>query len=273
MTTTKEKLHRIIFGVDTPEGRAFDIAVLVLILASITILMLESIEGIKARWGGVFYALDWIITGLFTVEYGLRIWTSHRPKNYVFSFFGFVDLFSILPTYLSLIFVGSQALAIVRVLRLLRVFRILKLVQFIGEAGKLLEALKSSSRKIVVFLFFVVIISVFVGTLMYMIEGRENGFTSIPTSIYWAIVTLSTVGYGDISPQTPVGQLLAMFLMVTGYGVLAVPTGLITVQIATDHFNAMKRESEVMKSCGHCGHLDNKQTAKYCSQCGAELDM
>lgn len=269
--TTKEKLHRIIFGVDTPAGRAFDVVILVLIVASITILMLESVSEINARWASLFYTLDWTITGLFTVEYALRLWTSHFPRKYVFSFFGIVDFFSILPTYLSLIFLGSQALAIVRVLRLLRVFRVFKLVQFMGEAGKLREAMKGSSRKIVVFLFFVVIISVFVGTLMYLIEGRENGFTSIPRSIYWAIVTLSTVGYGDIAPQTPLGQFLAVILMVTGYGVIAVPTGLVTVQIATDHFNAMKRDNELRKSCGHCGYLDNREKAKFCSECGAEF--
>ncbi|MDZ7647038.1 MAG: ion transporter [Cytophagales bacterium] len=165
--------------------------------------MLESVQEINTRWKSYFFTLDWIITGLFTVEYLLRIWTSERKRRYILSFYGLIDLFAILPTYLSLFFVGSQALGAIRVLRLLRVFRVLKLVQFIGAANKLRAALKTSSQKIIVFLFFIMIVSIFVGTLMFMIEGREHGFTSIPRSIYWAIVTLTTVGYGDIAPKQP----------------------------------------------------------------------
>ena len=267
MKLSREEIHDIIFGVETRAGRIFDIVLLILILSSIIILMLESVEGLKVKWASEFFTLDWIITGLFTVEYFLRIWTSNKKRDYVLSFYGLIDLFSILPTYLSLFLVGSQALAIIRVLRLLRVFRVLKLVQFMGEASKLRAALKTSSRKIIVFLFFVLIISVFVGTLMFIIEGKENGFTSIPRSIYWAIVTLTTVGYGDITPQTTLGQFLAMVLMITGYGIIAVPTGLVTVEIMREESKAML----LQRKCKHCGNHDNKDTAYYCSQCGKEL--
>lgn len=271
MQSTKQKLHRIIFGVDTPAGRGFDIALLILIVVSITILMLESVREINTQWASFFYSLDWVVTGLFTIEYGLRLWTSEKKTKYVFSFFGIIDLLSILPTYLSIFFVGSHALAIIRVLRLLRVFRVLKLVQFMGEASKLGDAVKSSSRKIIVFLFFVIIVSVFVGTLMYIIEGRENGFTSIPRSIYWAIVTLSTVGYGDIAPQTTLGQLLATILMVTGYGLIAVPTGLVTVELAKGSTNALNPKGDTRRQCRHCGNDENIKKAKYCCACGHEL--
>jgi voltage-gated potassium channel len=272
MQSTKQKLHRIIFGVDTPAGKGFDVALLILIVASITILMLESVREINQEWAALFYKLDWIITGLFTVEYGLRLWTSEKKTQYVFSFFGIIDLLSILPTYLSIFFIGSHALAIIRVLRLLRVFRVLKLVQFMGEASKLGEAVKSSSRKIVVFLFFVIIVSVFVGTLMFVIEGRSHGFTSIPRSIYWAIVTLSTVGYGDIAPQTTLGQFLATILMVTGYGLIAVPTGLVTVELAKGSTNALNPSGDTSRQCPQCGNADHMKKAKYCCECGNELE-
>ncbi len=272
MQSTKQKLHRIIFGVDTPAGKGFDVVLLILIVASITILMLETVKGINAEWATVFYRLDWVITGLFTVEYFLRLWTSEKKTRYVFSFFGIIDLLSILPTYLSVFFAGSHTLAIIRVLRLLRVFRVLKLVQFMGEANKLGEAVKSSSRKIIVFLFFVVIVSVFIGTLMYIIEGREHGFTSIPRSIYWAIVTLTTVGYGDIAPQTTIGQLLATILMVTGYGLIAVPTGLVTVELAKGSTNLLNPGGSSSRQCSICGNKDHLKKAKYCCDCGEALD-
>ena len=266
MEPFRQRLHRIIFGVDTAAGKGFDIVLLALIITSITILMLESVEGVNKNWAGTFKQLDWIITLLFTVEYGLRIWTSKKRTAYMFSFYGIIDLFSILPTYLSIVISGSHALAIIRVLRLLRVFRVLKLVQFMGEASKLREALRTSSRKIFVFLFFVMIVSIFVGTLMYIIEGRAHGFTSIPRSIYWAIVTLTTVGYGDIAPQTTIGQLLAMLLMITGYGVIAVPTGLVTAEFV--RANAAKPSTTPPITCDVCGNRDHTDNAKFCSQCG-----
>ncbi|MDZ4714803.1 MAG: ion transporter [Cytophagales bacterium] len=268
----KEQAHRIIFGVETNAGRAFDIILLVLILASITILMLDSVREFNRDWGATFIVLDWVITILFTGEYILRLWTSEKKRTYVLSFYGIIDLFSILPTYLSLVISGSHALAIIRVLRLLRVFRVLKLVQFMGEASKLRAALKQSSRKIFVFLFFVVIVSVFIGTLMFIVEGRENGFTSIPRSIYWAIVTLTTVGYGDVAPQTTLGQLLAMVLMITGYGVIAVPTGLVTAEIIRGNEEASAARM-TRRTCTHCGNHVNALHAKYCDQCGNELPL
>lgn len=270
MSSRKDKLRQIIFEVNTPAGRAFDVALLILILASITILMLESVQDINVVWKSVFFTLDWIITGLFTIEYFLRIWISGKKREYILSFYGLIDLFAILPTYLSLIFIGSHALAAIRVLRLLRVFRVLKLVQFMGEARKLRAALKTSSQKIVVFLFFVIIVSVFVGTLMFMIEGRENGFTSIPRSIYWAIVTLTTVGYGDIAPQTTLGQLLAMILMIMGYGVIAVPTGLVTADLVKQ--NADKNSTGTNRACRGCGNTRNETNYKYCYECGTRLE-
>jgi voltage-gated potassium channel len=267
MKTLKERLHRIIFGVDTSAGRAFDIVLLVLILASICFLMLETVEEFRSKWSATFKALDWIITSLFTIEYSLRVWTSENRKRYVFSFYGIVDLLSILPTYVSLFFVGTHALATIRVLRLLRIFRVLKLVQFMGEAHKLRQAMRTSAKKIVVFVFFVVIVSVIIGTLMFLIEGKEHGFTSIPRSIYWAIVTLTTVGYGDIAPQTPVGQILATVLMVTGYGVIAVPTGLVTAELVRRDMS----DANMVKKCPSCGHETNRNDAKYCSNCGTSL--
>lgn len=269
MSTLKDKLRQVIFGVNTPAGKAFDVSLLILILASITILMLESVQEINTRWKSSFFILDWIITGLFTIEYLLRIWTTERRRRYILSFYGLIDLFAILPTYLSLIFVGSQALAAIRVLRLLRVFRVLKLVQFMGAASKLKAALKTSFQKIIVFLFFIIIVSVFVGTLMFMIEGREHGFTSIPRSIYWAIVTLTTVGYGDIAPQTTVGQLLAMVLMIMGYGVIAVPTGLVTADLVRQNAD---RHPVAERTCSLCGNTNNKASSKYCHECGTKLD-
>lgn len=259
-------MHQIIFGVDTIAGKIFDHVLLILILASIMVLMLESVVEVSNKWGWLLRNLEWIITGLFTLEYILRIWTAPNKIAYIFSFYGIIDLFSILPTYLSLIFIGSHALAIIRVLRLFRVFRVLKLVKFMGEANKLRSALRSSSRKIIIFVFFVIIVSVFVGTLMFLIEGRENGFTSIPRSIYWAIVTLTTVGYGDIAPQTTIGQFLAVVLMVTGYGVIAVPTGLVTAQIVRDNLN----ESNL--PCKKCESKRNNADAIYCMNCGTKLN-
>ena len=265
MNTVKKQLHTIIFGVDTKAGRTFDIVLLFLILGSITILMLESVKEINEKWALTFYQLDWIITGLFTIEYALRIWTSENRNRYIFSFFGLIDLFSILPMFAGLIITGSHTLAVIRVLRLLRLFRVFKLVQFMGEASKLKEALRTSSRKIIIFIYFVIIVSVFVGTLMYVIEGPANGFTSIPRSIYWAIVTLTTVGYGEITPHTMLGQLLALILMVTGYGVIAVPTGLVTAEIVRANTKADKPGRE----CLTCGSIDNAATAKFCSNCGS----
>jgi voltage-gated potassium channel len=242
---------------------------MILILTSITLLMLETVQDLSARWSSVFRAVEWSITALFTVEYALRIWTSDKRTSYVLSFYGLIDLFSILPSYLSFFFTGAHALSIIRALRLLRVFRVLKLVQFVGEASKLRNALRTSAKKIVVFLFVVIIISTFVGTLMFVIEGREHGFSSIPRSIYWAVVTLTTVGYGDIAPQTTLGQFLAMVLMITGYGVIAVPTGLVTAELVRSNYGSP--DLGTIPKCGKCGNKNHLVGSGYCCLCGDAL--
>ncbi len=230
----RSKLHEVVFEADTPAGKAFDIALLVLILGSILVVVLESVPAVRARHGRTFWAAEWVFTILFTVEYLLRLVSVRRPGRYVRSFFGIVDLLAVLPTYLSLLLPGAQALLVVRALRLLRVFRILKLGEFLGEAQMLAQALKASVRKIAVFLQAVLVMVLIIGSLMYLIETPESGFTSIPQSIYWAIVTLTTVGYGDIAPQTVLGKILASLVMILGYGLIAVPTGIVTVEALPD---------------------------------------
>ncbi|GIV37492.1 MAG: ion transporter [Cyclobacteriaceae bacterium] len=267
ISLVKDRLHRIIFGVDTPAGQAFDMVLLFMILSGVAVLMLESVDSIRQQWGMTLYLAEWAITLLFTIEYLLRVWVVKDKARYILSFYGIIDLFSVLPTYLSMVFAGSHMLAVIRVLRLLRIFRVLKLVQFMGEANKLKMALRHSSRKIVVFIYFVLIISIFVGSLMFVIEGKENGFTSIPRSVYWAIVTLTTVGYGDIVPQTSIGQILATLLMITGYGVIAVPTGLVTAELVRS-----SASGNTPVACRHCNH-HNPIHANYCMQCGRPIDM
>jgi voltage-gated potassium channel len=228
----RHKIGKVIFGTDSFEGLVFDVSLLVLILVSVLIVMLESVPSIGHSGRIILRVLDWVITIVFTIEYGLRIWTILRPRRYIFSFFGVIDLLSILPLFLELIFVNTYSLGVIRAIRLLRIFRVLKLVQFVGEAQIILDSLKSSMRKILVFLFFIMIVCTVIGSVMYVLEGAENGFTSIPRSVYWAVVTITTVGYGDISPQTGLGQFLAMLLMIMGYGVIAVPTGLVVADVA-----------------------------------------
>ncbi|WP_245706028.1 ion transporter [Catalinimonas alkaloidigena] len=225
------RLHEIIFESDTPAGKAFDVVLLILILFSILIVMLESVDSVARRHGEMLRLVEWIVTLLFTIEYGLRILSAGRASRYLFSFFGIIDLLSILPTYLSLVIVGSQYLLVIRGLRLLRVFRVLKLSRYMGEAQILTLALRQSVAKITVFIGTVVILVIIMGAAMYLIEGPENGFRNIPISIYWAVVTLTTVGYGDIAPQTTAGQLLATLLMIMGYGIIAVPTGIVSVEL------------------------------------------
>jgi voltage-gated potassium channel len=262
----RQRLYRVIFEHDTPAGRAFDIALLVAILLSVTVVMLDSVAGVSQRYGPQLRAIEWFFTILFTVEYVLRLFSAPRPGRYAFSFFGIVDILAILPTYVSLFFPPGRFLLSIRILRMLRVFRVLKLVQFLGEASVLGRALKASRHKIGVFLLTVLSIVVIVGSLMYVIEGPRSGFTSIPLGIYWAIVTLTTVGYGDIAPQTALGQALAALLMVTGYGIIAVPTGIVTVELG----RAANPESArpVCPVCHRGGHTSD---ARYCKHCGAEL--
>jgi voltage-gated potassium channel len=263
----RARLHEIIYEADTGIGKVFDVVLLVLILLSVILVMMESVSWIDAKYHKLLYIGEWIITVFFTFEYIARIITVKKPKKYIFSFYGIIDLLSTIPLYLSFILVGSNYLLTVRALRLLRIFRILKLTRYVGESNKLSRALLHSRAKIFIFLFAVVIISIIAGTLMYLIEGAESGFTSIPRSVYWAIVTLTTVGYGDISPETPLGQLIASAIMIMGYGIIAVPTGIVSAEYARSqpeiHVNT--------QSCRNCGNEKHRDNSKFCHKCGDEL--
>ena len=261
----RNTLYTVIFKADTPAGKIFDEVLILTIFLSVTVVMLDSVREITAVYGGLFYSLEWIFTILFTVEYFLRLICVGRPIRYATSFFGIIDLMAILPTYLSLLLPGSQYLLVIRVLRLLRIFRVLKLVQYIGEADLLIRALRASQRKIILFQFTVLNLVVILGSLMYVIEGAESGFTSIPKSIYWAIITLTTVGYGDIVPVTNLGQALSSIIMIIGYSIIAVPTGIVTSEItyASKYF-----KGKVCKNCSFEGHDSD---AKFCKRCGSRL--
>jgi voltage-gated potassium channel len=260
------RLHEVIFEADTRAGRAFDVALIGLILLSVLAVMLESLRGVREHFGAQLYAAEWAFTILFTVEYALRLASVRRPLRYATSFFGVVDLLAIIPTYLSLLVTGSHYLLVVRILRLLRIFRILKLAEHLTEADVLMRALRASRRKISVFLLTVLTMVVVIGTLLYVIEGEENGFTSIPVGIYWAVVTLTTVGYGDISPRTPAGQTLAAAVMIIGYGIIAVPTGIVTVEIAQ-----AVRKPVSTQACPDCAAQGHDFDAVHCKYCGAIL--
>lgn len=262
----RERLHEVIFEADTPQGRTFDVVLLACIVASVAAVLLESVASIRTRWGGTLRAAEWAFTILFTIEYALRIVSVRRPLAYALSFFGIVDLLAIVPTYLSLFVSGTQTLIVIRALRLLRVFRVLKLAHFVGEARQLQDALAASLHKITVFLGTVVTLVLIVGAMMYLIEGEANGFTSIPQSIYWAIVTLTTVGYGDIAPQTLPGKLLASTVMIMGYGIIAVPTGIVTVELA-----GVRRQSLTTQACPECAADGHDDDALHCKYCGARL--
>ncbi len=263
----KVKLHEIIYEADTPNGKLFDIILIFAIIASIILVMLESVESFDRDYHNFLNISEWVITILFTIEYIARIISIKKPSSYIFSFYGVIDLLATIPKYLSLIFVGTHALVALRALRLLRVFRILKLTRYLGASRTLAEALYASRIKISVFLFVVILLTVILGTIMYLIEGPKNGFTSIPYSMYWAIVTLTTVGYGDIAPHTPMGQFIASIVMILGYGIIAIPTGIVTSEMTkkdtTVHANTLH-----CKFCGFDKHLDN---AEYCNKCGKKL--
>ncbi|MDK2848244.1 MAG: voltage-gated potassium channel [Desulfuromonadales bacterium] len=259
-------LHEVIFEADTPAGKAFDVLLIVSILASVAAVMLDSMGAVRLQYGRQLYLIEWFFTLLFTVEYFLRLSCVGRPLKYAISFYGIVDLLAIIPTYLSLVLPGTQYLLVIRILRILRIFRILKLVPYLGEARLLMRALRASGRKIAVFLYTVLTLVVIFGSLMYVIESGTQGFTSIPRSIYWTIVTLTTVGYGDISPQTPVGQALASIIMILGYGIIAVPTGIVTVEM-TQTFG--RRVST--QACPECSAEGHDADARHCKYCGAGL--
>jgi voltage-gated potassium channel len=260
------KLHEVIFEAETPAGKAFDIVLILSITLSIITVFLDSVQSLHTQYGQTLYRIEWFFTILFSIEYIFRMISVRKPWKYITSFFGIVDLISIVPTYISLFLPGSQYLMTVRILRLLRVFRVLKLTEYLLEMRTITLALRASMKKIGVFLFAVLAVVVIIGSMMYMIEGEVNGFSDIPTSIYWSIVTLTTVGYGDISPQTAVGKILASLVMILGYGIIAVPTGIVTVEIS----QATKRavNTNVCPSCSLEGH---DVDAKYCKYCGEKL--
>jgi voltage-gated potassium channel len=262
----RHRLHEVIYEADTPAGKLFDVVLLIAILASILFVMLESVPSIDQEYGDLLNIAEWVITILFSIEYILRIVAVKRPIVYIFSFYGIIDLLSTIPKYVSLFVVGSHNLAALRALRLLRVFRILKLARYIGESNRLLIALRESRAKISVFLYFVIILCIILGTIMYMVEGAENGFTSIPRSVYWAIVTLTTVGYGDIAPGTPLGQLIASIIMIMGYSIIAIPTGIVSAEMsrAEIHTNT--------QACPNCMAEGHKDGAEYCYNCGHKLN-
>lgn len=267
----KYKLHEIIYEADTPAGKFFDIALIVAILVSILVVMLESVTAIDQQYHEIFNILEWIITILFTIEYIARIISIKRPKVYIFSFFGIIDLLSTIPKYLSIFIGGTHFLVAIRALRLLRIFRVLKLVRYLGASANLTKALKASRAKIFVFLFAVVILCSILGTIMYLVEGAsDSGFTSIPRSIYWAIVTLTTVGYGDIAPATPLGQLIASMIMILGYGIIAIPTGIVSAEYVKGvGQDPVDTNTQACPNCNATHHIDD---AKFCFQCGAEIN-
>ncbi len=266
-TDPRARLGMIIFGTATPAGRAFDVALLLVIVASVLAVMLESVEAIGIRFGTALRVLDWIITILFTAEYALRLWTARARLRYALSFFGLVDLLSILPSYIGIIITGAHSLLVIRVFRLLRVFRVLKVVRMLGEANQLLQALRASAAKIVVFMGAVLTIVVIMGATMHLIEGADNGFTSIPRGMYWAIVTMTTVGYGDIAPSTVLGQGIAAALMLLGYGILAVPTGI----VSAEYVQAVNAAQDAPVRCQECGASGHPDDANFCRVCGTEL--
>jgi voltage-gated potassium channel len=259
------EVHRIIFEADTPAGKLFDVLLISVIVASVGAVCLESVTAIRAEHGALLRAVEWTFTALFTVEYVLRLWSVRQPLRYATSFFGLVDLLAILPTYLSVFLPGTQSLLVIRALRLLRIFRVFKLASFVIEADVLVSALRSSARKVGVFVGTVLILVLILGAAMYLIEGEDSGFTSIPRSMYWAVVTMTTVGYGDITPQSVPGQLLAAATMILGYGIIAVPTGIVTAQLVHDV------RSVTTRTCPTCVSEGHEWSARFCRDCGAPL--
>ncbi len=263
----REKIHEVIFEADTPAGKIFDISLIIAIIASVIAVMLDSVATINQQYGEWLFYIEWFFTLLFSLEYLLRLLCVRRPLLYAKSFFGLVDLLSILPSYIALFVTGAQTMMVIRGLRVLRIFRIFKLGEYLGEAHALIKAMRASQPKIAVFLYTVFIFVVIFGSAMYLVEGKEHGFTSIPTSIYWAIVTLTTVGYGDLAPQTPLGQMIASAVMIMGYAIIAVPTGIYSAELARE-YNNTKVTNIACRNCGEEGHDSD---AQYCKYCGAEL--
>lgn len=264
----REALNSIIFGAETRAGKSFDIVLIIAIALSVLAVMLSSVEAFYAQYGWLFFYTEWGFTLLFTLEYILRLIAVRQPVLYARSFYGIIDLLSILPTYIGLLFPGIKYMLIIRILRLLRIFRIFKLAEYVDEAQTLMTALKNSSQKILVFLYTVLTLAIVFGSLLYVVEGSASGFTSIPKSVYWAIVTLTTVGYGDIAPQTPLGQIIAAAIMIMGYGIIAVPTGIYSAELIKS-YQPSKISNEACPSCGKIGHDTD---ADFCKYCGGALE-
>jgi voltage-gated potassium channel len=263
----KQQINIIIHGVNTPAGKAFDIVLLFVILLSVLLVLLETVKDLDLKYHDILVYLEWIITIIFTIEYILRVISTRKPLKYIFSFYGVIDFISILPMYLSFFIPSTKILSVVRALRLLRLFRILNLGKFTGQASELKLAINASRTKITVFVFFVCVISILLGAVMYVVESEESGFTSIPSSIYWCIVTLTTVGYGDIAPITTLGKFIASFIMILGYGIIAVPTGIVTAEIAS---GKNKRKLSI-PPCPTCKSQPLTEYAKFCHNCGTKL--
>lgn len=263
----KSRLHEVIYESHTTAGKVFDITLLIFIVVSIVVVMLDSVAELHASYGKLFFAMEWFFTIVFTAEYILRLICIRRPWKYIFSALGIIDLLAIIPSYLSFIYIGSQSLLVLRALRLLRVFRIFRLVHFLSEMRFLHVAIINSIRKISIFILFVISAVVILGSIIYLVEGPNNGFSSIPQSVYWAIVTITTVGYGDIAPVTPLGKLIASFIMLLGYGIIAVPTGIVTTEMAI----AAKNQRQENQACPSCGREGHDHDARFCKYCGTKL--
>ena len=271
MKITKEKIYTIIFKTNTKEGRRFDIVLLWAILLSVSVIIFDSIPNLNIRHKVVLYSLEWFFTILFNLEYIIRVWSHPKRTNYIFSFWGIIDLISFLPTYLSLFLPGYHYFVIIRTMRFLRVFKVLKMMRFYKEALALVKALRVSLYKVSVFLFVVVVITTIIGTLMFVVENGQNGFSSIPQCIYWAIVTVTTVGYGDVVPQTVIGKVLSSFTMIIGYAIIAVPTGIITVEMSKQNKSSKKSLIDKDIYCDDCGEI-TFYDSNFCRNCGKKLN-
>ncbi len=267
MENWKENLHQIIFKSNTKKGKLFDIILLITILCSVLIILLDSVKAIHAQYGSLLFIAEWLFTLLFSIEYIFRVWVSKRKLKYVFSFFGLIDLLSILPAYLSVINASYQFLLVLRSLRLLRIFKIFQLSRFLNAGQHITQALYNSYRKILIFMLFIVLLVIIVGSVMYIVEENSPGFESIPAAIYWAVVTITTVGYGDVSPQTALGQFLSMLVMLCGYSIIAVPTGIVTSEMAKS-----LGKQNTLTLCKRCGHGGHRKDARYCYCCAEKLE-
>ena len=269
----QKAVYEVIFGYESRAGKLFDAVLICLIVVSVSAVLLDSVESYHTRFGDFLYRLEWFFTFIFTIEYFLRLYSTRNKRGYVLSFYGLIDLFSILPTYIAFLLPSAQYLIVIRIMRVLRIFRVLKLFRYMGEANLLYTALVQARRKIFVFLFSVLTLIVIFGALMFIIEGPEHGFDNIPESIYWAIVTITTVGYGDISPQTPLGQLVAGFAMICGYAIIAVPTGIIGAELMNEYQSRTQSRNSDKRKCESCGATGHELDARFCKYCGNRVEQ